>query len=33
MKCQKCGFREDRDNIPLYWAINRLPAPRRGEAS
>jgi putative transposase len=32
MKCQKCGFREDRDNIPLYWAINRLPA-LKGEAS
>ena len=33
MKCQKCGFREDRDNIPLYWAINELLAPSRGEAS
>jgi putative transposase len=26
MKCTNCGFKEDRDNIPLYWAIKHLPA-------
>ena len=26
MKCSECGFREDRDNIPLYWALKHLPA-------
>jgi putative transposase len=24
MVCANCGFREDRDNIPLYWAIKHL---------
>ncbi len=35
MACPRCGFKEDRDNIPLHWAINRYlnPDPRRGEAS
>jgi putative transposase len=26
MKCTNCNFKEDRDNIPLYWAIKHLPA-------
>jgi putative transposase len=26
MKCTNCGFKEDRDSIPLYWAIKHLPA-------
>jgi putative transposase len=26
MKCNNCGFKEDRDNIPLYWAIKLLSA-------
>ncbi len=29
MKCTNCGFKEDRDNIPLYWAIKHLPALKR----
>lgn len=32
MACTKCGFREDRDNVPLYWALKILPA-LKGEAS
>ncbi len=24
MKCVKCGFKEERDNIPLHWAIKHL---------
>jgi len=32
MKCTNCDFKEDRDNIPLYWAIKHLPA-LKGEAS
>jgi len=32
MKCTNCGFKEDRDNIPLYWTIKHLPA-LKGEAS
>jgi putative transposase len=32
MRCDNCGFKEDRDNIPLYWAIKHLPA-LKGEAS
>jgi putative transposase len=32
MKCTNCGFGDDRDNIPLYWAIKYLPA-LKGEAS
>jgi putative transposase len=32
MKCNSCGFKEDRDNIPLYWAIKILSA-LKGEAS
>ena len=23
--CNECGFREDRDNVPLYWALKILP--------
>jgi len=34
MKCTNCDFKEDRDNIPLYWAIKHLPLPAlKGEAS
>jgi len=29
MKCTNCNFKEDRDNIPLYWAIKYLPALKR----
>jgi len=25
MGCSKCGFREDRDNTPLYWALKHPP--------
>jgi putative transposase len=25
MKCTNCDFKEDRDSIPLYWAIKHLP--------
>jgi len=32
MECVSCGFREDRDNVPLYWAIRNLSA-LKGEAS
>jgi len=32
MKCTNCDFREDRDSIPLYWAIKHHPA-LKGEAS
>ena len=32
MVCYSCGFKEDRDNIPLYWAIKHLSA-LKGEAS
>jgi hypothetical protein len=31
-KCVKCNFREDRDNILLYWAIKRL-LTLKGEVS
>ena len=24
VECNECGFREDRDNIPLYWALKHL---------
>jgi len=23
MRCPRCGFRDDRDNIPLWWAVKR----------
>jgi len=23
MRCPRCGFREDRDNVPLHWALKR----------
>ncbi len=26
MECAECRFREDRDNIPLYWALKHLSA-------
>jgi DNA-directed RNA polymerase subunit RPC12/RpoP len=26
LMCTDCGFRDDKDNIPLYWAIKDLPA-------
>jgi putative transposase len=32
MRCVNCGFKEDRDSTPLYWAIKSLPA-LKGEAS
>ena len=32
MKCVNCGFKEDRDSTPLYWAIKSLPT-LKGEAS
>jgi transposase len=32
VRCDNCGFKEDRDNIPLYWAIEHLSA-LKGEAS
>jgi hypothetical protein len=32
MKCTNCNFREDRDSIPLYWAIKHLPT-LKGEVS
>ena len=32
MKCTNCNFKEERDSIPLYWAIKHLPA-LKGEAS
>jgi putative transposase len=32
MRCDNCGFKEDRDNIPLYWATKHLSA-LKGEAS
>lgn len=32
MRCDSCGFKEDRDNIPLYWVIKHLPA-LKGETS
>jgi len=32
MKCVKCGFKEERDNIPLHWAIKHLTT-LKGKAS
>jgi putative transposase len=32
VKCTNCDFREERDDIPLYWAIKHLSA-LKGEAS
>jgi transposase len=32
MQCVECGFRGDRDTVPLYWALRHLPA-LKGEAS
>ena len=32
LMCTDCGFRDDKDNIPLYWAIKELSA-LKGEAS
>ncbi|GAB6946059.1 hypothetical protein JCM16161A_01890 [Vulcanisaeta sp. JCM 16161] len=31
MTCKKCGFEEERDKVPLYWALNKLLA-LKGEA-
>lgn len=27
MECPRCGFSEERDAIPLYWAIKLMPRP------
>ena len=32
MECTNCGFKEDRDNIPLYWGLKHLSA-LKGKAS
>lgn len=32
MICPRCGFEEDRDRVPLCWALSKLPA-LKGEAS
>ena len=34
VKCTNCDFKEDRDDIPLYWAIKHPPLPTlKSEAS
>ncbi len=29
----RCGFEEERDNVPLHWALKYLPPALKGEAS